>query len=817
MKQKELRLAMAYFGGVSLAVYQHGINREVLNLIRASKLYHGDRRGEAAGVSTFSRHYPDEPEATTGEVYLRLLESIGQHVSLRVVIDVIAGSSAGAINGIALARALANDLSLAPLTEKWLAEADMLKLLAPEAKARLWSKWYFRPFVHSLLARLKHEGLYPGEIDAEMVERVSIFLRSRWFKPPLDGRRLTTLVLDGLEAMENQGAPTGSLLPEDTRLDLLVTVTDFGGIDQSICIHDPPVMQEREHRNLLRFSYEHRRTGHRHSDFDLDSLPSLAFAARASASYPGAFPPAQIGEMDRLLISRYRPWPGRARFLAGNFDGYSDHGLDPQGAVLVDGSVLDNRPIKATLDAIRTHGAYREVDRRLIFVDPHSAMDRSTGHTGVPGFFATLRGALSDLPRNDPIYKELAEISRLNIQTRRLKEAIANSRPQIEEMIVRATDGRLLNSDKLTIEDVRRWRLNSTRLLSASPIVYNSWTRTLVLEAVDFVVGLINGACRFAKDPLEAQNVQSIVEEWAKRQNLLVDAYSLPDTVQENADFPPWARFILNFGVIYKKRRLHFVLSEVNNLYGDVSSNDFCSTHSDDLDLLKIKIHKLIDELSIYDDSSFLSDQTATRCRNLFMAQPAGTEASRSARPGDAEITGLVERLALECDLARSSDAVDAMLASSLVINLGPHCRSAILTAYLGYFYWDVLVRPTIGALSLEAGPIAEILIDRISPDDAVSLISRDTPRVLLGGTFAGFGGFLSRATRENDYLWGRLHAVDRLIDILATAAPPTAQETIDFHALKKDAFDRVIQEESGRLSLIPELIERVHKAVAAY
>lgn len=29
---------------------------------------------------------------------------------------------------------------------------------------------------------------------------------------------------------------------------------------------------------------------------------------------------------------------------------------------------------------------------------------------------------------------------------------------------------------------------------------------------------------------------------------------------------------------------------------------------------------------------------------------------------------------------------------------------------------------------------------------------------MLLGGTLAGFGGFLSRATRENDYLWERLH-----------------------------------------------------------
>ena len=45
MKEKELRLAIVFFGGVSLAVYQHGINREILNLVRASKLYHRNQAG----------------------------------------------------------------------------------------------------------------------------------------------------------------------------------------------------------------------------------------------------------------------------------------------------------------------------------------------------------------------------------------------------------------------------------------------------------------------------------------------------------------------------------------------------------------------------------------------------------------------------------------------------------------------------------------------------------------------------------------------------------------------------------------------------
>lgn len=813
MKEKELRLAIVFFGGVSLAIYQHGINREILNLIRASKLHHRNRLGErSSDVPSFRSRYPEEPERSTGDVYLQSLLAIGQHLSLRVIVDVISGSSAGGMNGIALARALAHDLSLAPLTDMWLEEADMLKLLAPEARARLWSKWVFRPLVRPVLARLKREGLIIGKIDAEMQERVSMFLRSRWFKPPLDGRRLATLILDGLTAMERPDAANESLLPPGTGLDLLVTVTDFRGLDRSIFIHDPPVVNEREHRGLIRFRLNHDKAGHLQSEFDLDSLPSLAFAARASASYPGAFPTAQLREMDDLLAARHTPWPARSRFLARNFSRYRDQGKNPEEAVLVDGSILDNKPIMATLEAIRAQSAFREVDRRLVYIDPHSLADNPPASSNVPGFFATLRGALSDLPRTAPTYNELANVSRYNKQVRRLKETIYYARSEVTKLIDQATGGRI--SGSFTINDLRHWRLTSTNLLAGTPIVYDPYMRALVLEALDFVVELINGACRFSKDSAAAHSIQEAVEYWARSNAILLsDSYHMPDA-HENVEIPAFAKMVLDFGVVYKKRRLNFVLHEINDLYGSTPSEDSCSTQSEDLDLIKMQVHKLIDEMSIYEDAGFLSNQAIAMCRKLFLA--GQMEIDQFVSTNNAAISSLVRRLAIECDLARRNDDADAVLSSPLVLNLEPRCRSAILTGYLGYFYWDILLRPAASALSLEAGPIEEILIDRISPDDAVSLASPDAARMLLGGTFAGFGGFLSRATRENDYLWGRLHAVDRLFDILASTVPASTRSTIDFHALKKAAFERVIEEESGRLKQIPDLVARLRDVIAA-
>lgn len=41
--ERELRLALVCYGGVSLAVYMHGITKEILKLVRASRASHDAR------------------------------------------------------------------------------------------------------------------------------------------------------------------------------------------------------------------------------------------------------------------------------------------------------------------------------------------------------------------------------------------------------------------------------------------------------------------------------------------------------------------------------------------------------------------------------------------------------------------------------------------------------------------------------------------------------------------------------------------------------------------------------------------------------
>jgi hypothetical protein len=105
LREKELRLALVCYGGISLAVYMHGVVKEVWKLLRASRAVHA-RQGNAR-----------ETLADSEGAYAALLDSLGPQVSVRVLVDIVAGASAGGINGIFLAHAIAGGHDMEPLRE----------------------------------------------------------------------------------------------------------------------------------------------------------------------------------------------------------------------------------------------------------------------------------------------------------------------------------------------------------------------------------------------------------------------------------------------------------------------------------------------------------------------------------------------------------------------------------------------------------------------------------------------------------------------------------------------------------------------------
>ena len=122
MAKRELRFAVVIYGGASLAVYMHGVTKEMLKLVRASKVLH--EMGERADGAARYADGPDQRGHDTEAVYFELLQRINRRNKFRVVVDVIAGASAGAINGLMLAKALVDDSLLDAHTDLWLGKAD---------------------------------------------------------------------------------------------------------------------------------------------------------------------------------------------------------------------------------------------------------------------------------------------------------------------------------------------------------------------------------------------------------------------------------------------------------------------------------------------------------------------------------------------------------------------------------------------------------------------------------------------------------------------------------------------------------------------
>lgn len=281
----ELRLALVLNGGVSLAVWMGGVAFELNRLVRE-----------------------------THPVYRGLLELTGTAAR----IDVISGTSAGGINGAALALAQIHDQSLFGLRDVWLDTGGLEKLLHDPDDA-------------DLRSLLRGDEWFLPQIRAAFSELVT--------RPPAPpslvplSLSLTSTLLDGV---------------------LHKSLDDFGA-----------EIEDTVHRAIWQFP-------HLDSDdafTDGRIVDQLAFAARATASFPVAFAPAEFKSQGELFQGtsrlRVRTSPGTAA---------------ADDVFLMDGGILDNKPFDAALEAISRLPAEGNTRRVLAYVvpDPAAAAEKRT-------------------------------------------------------------------------------------------------------------------------------------------------------------------------------------------------------------------------------------------------------------------------------------------------------------------------------------------------------------------------------------------------------------------------------------------------------
>ncbi len=821
MKEKELRFALVCYGGVSLAVYMHGVTKEILKLVRASRDYHvyADRRDSTVSYDDVAA--PRKDPADSERAYFDLLRVIGKHLDLRVVVDIIAGTSAGGINGVILARALAHDLNIDPLRDFWLKYSDVTELMPDHVKARPWTKWYFRPFVWYFLWRFRED--FGG--NTELRRNVSMFLRSRWFKPPFEGYNLSKVLFDGFAAMGDPTAVGSSLIPAGLSLDLFVTMTDFYGYITDTKIHDPPIVRDREHRQSLKLSYRHWPPGYESSAFERENLPALVFASRATSSFPGAFNPMQFKEIDRLIADRGLSWRTRADFLFQNFRPYLLSGLNPSEGAFIDGSVLNNKPFAQAIAAIAGRAAFRHVDRRLLYIDPHprGAENRHWGR--VPGFFETIKGSLSDIPRNEPVHDDLAWVNTYNAEVRRLQTVIESARHHIK-FIADSIAGAALDAP-MSGADLGRFRdLANGRARSETGFAYEGYLRLKLTAVLEDVSHLVADICGHTRESRESARIVALVEQWARLSGTIPGGDELLKPVKPgDGGLARWVRFLLRFDLKYRQRRLRFVIRAINQFYTRLHEPELAGLKSESLDRIKAGLYDALGALTPLSSSGQASGEqrgafrheTIDRVKGLvrMLEQSVNVDPAAVARENSEAMEQaaavLGDDLALESFNSRADQLLIALIDQHGQAPLPGIVRRTLLEHYIGFAVWDVLTFSITNWRDLDE--FDEIRIDRLSPEDSQTLRAGGADETLKGVQFYHFGAFFSMAYRQNDYLWGRLHAAERLIDIVLDAARlEGADQDVDAHALKKAAFIAILNEEQKHLPHCADLIAELKR-----
>jgi patatin-related protein len=831
MREKELRLALVCFGGVSLAIYIHGVSKEILKLARASKAIHTSPDPMHPSRTQYlypNKNVTDIPD--TELVYFDILKSFSKELDLRVIVDTIAGASAGGMNSVFLARAIAHDLNFDHLRHHWLIEADVSKLTGNKKKASRWEKLITKPLINILSGKF----LGNGSLSIQVKEKLPALLNIWDLKPPFDGKHLLGLVYGGLKGMGK--VDFQSLLPRGHELDLFVTLTDFYGYKRSMVLNDPPIISELEHRHNLKFSYLKKAADGGHSsfesDFDDDGIASLCFAARATSCFPGAFPPAQLRETDHFLKEHGKSWLGKDTFIKENFKEYLSAGIDPHMTSFLDGSILNNKPFDQALTAIHDRPAFREVNRRVIYIDPNPERLKLTPNGAPPTMLNTIKGAMSDIPMNEPMHDDLEEIHVHNQRVATIKSVVDSVRPSVEKLVYEVSPNIKKTTSKDDLED---WRnLASARAVTESGYSYEAYARLKIRSTVADLTKLIASLCDIAPRSNEKRKVFSFLQCWVMKdtigESLLYGdqkshgnkglfnwTRSFIGKKQTLASMPFWTRFIIDFDINYQKRRLHFLIQELNNQY--TANPD----HVTELDACKMALYQILDTIKEREVlSRFIGiDKNAVKSIvEKIITLPISDDLDclenfKIVNDHKAEMDSLFHLMSSNINLDMVRDETDILIAAQLNNSWDGNFKKNLITNYLGFAFWDVITYSINGSKSV--GEFNEILVNRISPNDDLVLKADPLEMPLKGTAMRSFGAFFSREDRENDYLWGRLNGAERLIDLLYKQADSEGvNHKIKIIDVKKRAFRAILEAEKEHLHDIPDLLETLSTRIDA-
>jgi patatin-related protein len=818
--EQEIRLAVVLYGGVSLAIYINGVTQELFELVRATA-------PDAAGTNLLHK---DTDLTEVGRVYRRLGRLLSSDnlslaqlkaqqpeppVRSRFVVDVISGTSAGGINGIVLAKALANQQEVKTLQTLWEDEGDIWGLINDRLS-----------FVDG---------------------RKNLQDRGVKLNPPealLNSQRLYIKVLDALGQMDEVPAASASAYVDE--LDLFVTTTDLDGLPQPIRLADEVVLESR-YKNVFHFVYaKPEASGEARNDFDKSNNPFMAFAARCTSSFPFAFDPMRLED-----IKPVDPYRGDAtRFDAdvkrwrAFFKTYPLQNF-PQRS-FGDGGYLNNKPFSYATDTLLRRRANVRTDRKLIYVEPSPEDLRGPSSGDKPDAISNAVKALVTLPGYETIRQDIERVDERN----RLIERVRRITDGIERDVEVGTKVGLVRS-KSGKGDVYGSK-DLAYMIGIKGVAYGGYHRLKVAAVTDELAALIARVAHVEEGSEVFQAIRSLVGAWRSR--------TYADFLKPGGPALSENRFLVDLDLSYRLRRINFLRTKIEELYGlelaqlqhKVEPIDLNQALTEALASPQFDINAFRTELRTV--KATLND-TLVRLRRLGRDLRAGKKEG-SRLPALVEAANPCDRLAIiqrirtseerraEANRLLSDPAIatrfDA-IAGDLIAAMRPAATQAaaaclqaledghlspsmsVARAWLRHYYdhyddYDMITFPITYGTEVGESVIVEIV--RVSPVDAKSLVDEaqpGEPGKLAGTTFFHFGGFLDRRWRQNDMLWGRLDGAERIIKTMLPNRPQEAAQLVtEAHAaILKEELERTTDDDFYH-TLVLKLQRRLRQGTPA-
>jgi patatin-related protein len=380
---KEQRMSVVMYGGVSLAIYIGGVAKELLALVRAS--------GRAA----------DDPSRALGwsdldgveRIYRKLAQWDGAPgtspldiadgddttpLRTRYLVDIVSGTSAGGINGVFLARALAENRTLDAISDLWIQEGD--------------------------ISTLMNDGKSLTGMTGLTLQDPPVSL--------LNGQRMYRLLLNAFGAM----APAKAKINPGDRVDLYVTTTDVRGEVVRLPLANGYATEKR-YKQGFHFVYE---PSAERNDFADGRKARLAFAARCTSSFPFAFEPFTWNDAARLSGSDDPQW---SEDLVYNNANYASRPL-------CDGGYLDNKPFSYVVDEMAKRHSDLPAARTLFYVEPDpEVLDEASQkliQETKPNAIENALSALISLPGYETIREDIERVLGRNKRVDLLQQLTAD-------------------------------------------------------------------------------------------------------------------------------------------------------------------------------------------------------------------------------------------------------------------------------------------------------------------------------------------------------------------------------------------------------